>query len=368
MAAAAPRLHRSRYEDMIDNLSWREQFAMNAGALEDFWGRRAYQLRHIREFRVFGRKAMLASNEAVVLEALNYSLPLFSTAPDSDYPPFAIEVVVRPLPLGVDESVERVTDHVLYTGQGQWVAIHLGPWGQVHIDLESARATAIIAPELAARPDLFSLTALNTVLLNFCLSKGFGMLHASCLWRDDRALLLMAPHNSGKSTTALRLVLAGFSLVSDSMIHIVPESEPAIDPLLAGFPVRRIKLRADMIDSFPEFRSFVRSEPVREEIKYVVDLERVDPAYVQTGAVRPSAVTLCLLSRGAGNETSWQPASTREVAGAVMANSLFYDTAEVWLENLAAIDRLLARARCYYLAIGRDPERLVAAVKTLWAQ
>ena len=354
---------------MMDSFTWREQYAARAADLEDFWGRRTFQPRHVREFRVFGRAATLASNEAAVLETLDYSLPLFSNAPDSDHPPFTLEVVVRPLPLPAGESVEQVTDHVLYTGQGQWIAIHLGPWGHVFVDLGSGRATAIIAKELAARPDLFSLTVLNTVLLNFCLSNGFGMLHASCLWRDNRALLLMAPHNSGKSTTALRMVvLAGFSLVSDSMIHIVPESNPAFDPLLAGFPVRRIKLRADMVESFPAFRSFVRPERVRDEIKYVLDLERVDPGYVQTGAVRPSAVTLCLLSRGAGDETSWQPASTGEVAGAVMANSLFYDTAEVWRDNLAAIDRLLARARCYHLSIGRDPDRLVAAVETLWAQ
>lgn len=352
----------------MNSFTWREQYAARAGDLEDFWGRRPFQPRHVREFRVFGRAATLAGNEAAVLEALDHSLPLFSTAPDSDHPPFTFEVVVRPLPIPAGESVERVADHVLYTGQGQWVDIHLGPWGHVFVDLASGRATAIIAPELAARPDLLSLTALNTVLLNFCLSNGFGMLHASCLWRDNRALLLMAPHNSGKSTTALRLVLAGFSLVSDSMIHIVPESDPALDPLLVGFPVRRIKLRADMVESFPAFRSFVRSERVRDEIKYVVDLERVDPAYVQTDAVRPSSVTLCLLSRGAGDETTWRPASSGEVAGAVMANSLFYDTAEVWRENLAAIDRLLARARCYHLSIGRAPDRLVAAVKTLWAQ
>lgn len=352
---------------MMASSQWQRLYAARNDALEDFWGRRAFQPSYVREFRVFGRAATLTSNVDVALAALDYSLPLFSTAPDSDHPPFTIEIIVRPLPLSSGESVERVTDHVLYTGQGQWMAIHLGPWGQVFADLGAGRAVTIIAPELAARPDLLSLIVLNTVLLNFCLAAGFGMLHASGLWRDNRALLLMAPHNTGKSTTALRLVLAGFALVSDSMIHIVPETDQATDPLLVGFPVSRIKLRADMLEAFAPLRAFVRPERVREEIKYVLDLERIDPAYVRTAGVRASQATICLLTKGEEEGTSWWPATSDEVAEAVLANSLFLDTPDVWQKNLAAIDRLLARARCYHLAIGHNPDRLVAAIAALWA-
>ena len=353
---------------MIAPSDWQRLFAARAGDLEDFWGRRAFQPHHGRHFRVFGRAATMTSNDATALAALDYSLPLFSTAPESNHPPFVIEIVARPLPLPPGESVARVVDHVLFTGQGQWIAIHLGPWGQVFADLAAGRAAAVIAPELAARPDLLSLTVLNTVLLNFCLAAGFGMLHASCLWRDDRALLLLAPHNTGKSTTALRLVLAGFALVSDSMIHVVPEADTALDPLLVGFPVSRIKLRADMLDAFAPLRPFVRPERVRDETKHVLDLARIDPAYVQTAGVRVAEAILCLLAQGEGEGTTWRPAGDDEVAEAVLANSLFLDSPAVWQRNLAAIDRLLARARCYHLTIGRDADRLVAAVAALAAE
>lgn len=353
---------------MIGSSEWQRLYAEQVDALEDFWGRRAFQPRYRREFRVFGRAATMFSNDASALVALDYSLPLFSTAPDSDQPPFAIEVVARPLPVPAGTPVERVADHVTFTGQGQWIVIHLGPWGHVFADLADGRAVVMIALELAARPDLLSLTVLNTVLLNFCLAAGFGMLHASCLWRDNRALLLMAPHNTGKSTTALRLVLAGFALVSDSMIHIVPEFDRQLDPLLVGFPVSRIKLRGDMLSAFAPFRPFVRPERVREEIKHVLDLERIDPGYVQTRGVRASEATICLLTRAEGVGTSWWSATSDEVAKAVLANSLFLDTPQVWARNLAAIDRLLARARCFHLAIGRDPDRLLSAIAALWAE
>ena len=335
---------------MIEPALWQSLLAEGAGALEDFWGRRANQPSHRRALHVFGHPALLASNEAAVLAALDHSLPLFSRAPELDRPPFTLEVIVRPTGAPPGESVEGAAGHLQYTGAGEWIAIHLGPWGQAFAQPATGWAVAVIAPELAARPDLLSLTLLNTLLLNFCLANGYGMLHASCLWRDERALLLMAPHNSGKSTTALRLILAGYGLVSDSMIHVVPEREAGEGALLAGFPTRRIKLRAVLL----------------HETKYVLDVARLDPARVVTDAVRPSRATLCLLSRTEQVATTWRPATSEEIAAAVVSNSLFYDTAGVWRRNLAAIDRLLARTRGYHLAIGRDPQQLVAAVEQLW--
>ena len=152
----------------------------------------------------------------------------------------------------------------------------------------------------------------------------------------------MAPHNTGKSTTALHLIRAGFALVSDSMVHVVPATAP---PLLAGFPTRRIKLRADMLGAFPEFHDHISTEIVRDETKYVVDLTQVDPHFCITEAVEAADVTLCLLERTDGPDTTWQPASPDAVMTAVMHNSLFYDTWPVWEKNLAAIERLLAGAR-----------------------
>jgi hypothetical protein len=50
----------------------------------------------------------------------------------------------------------------------------------------------------------------------------------------------------------------------------------------------------------------------------------------------------------------------------VMANSLFYDEADVWEKNLASIRPLVEQARCYHLAAGSDPASLVATINTIW--
>ena len=61
-----------------------------------------------------------------------------------------------------------------------------------------------------------------------------------------------------------------------------------------------------------------------------------------------------------------RPAALPEVMETVMANSLFYDVAEVWKQNLARIRPLVEWARCYHLELGRDPASLVATVGDLW--
>ena len=102
--------------------------------------------------------------------------------------------------------------------------LHLAAWGQCFADFAAQEATIQITDELSDRPDLISACILDTLLLNFIISSGFAMLHASCLAQDDGIILLLGGHNARKSTAALNLVLAGCALVSDSMVFLTPGS------------------------------------------------------------------------------------------------------------------------------------------------
>lgn len=337
-------------------------YAQYQADLEDFWDRRRHEVRFRRQARVFGRLLDFASNQEPVLEAVEYCQPLYSIAPPDGRPPFSVQFVVRD---GVGPSgpmPANLFDHIDYAGEGNWLIIRLGEFGVCHVDLEAGRAHAILATALAEKPALTGLYLLNTVLTNFFIAQGYAMLHASCLLREERALLLMAPHGSGKSTTALRLILSGWQLVSDSMVFLSPSSR---DLLLLGFPVGKVKLRGDMLDHFPRLQPLLTSEQVRGETKYAVDLRQLDSALVREQGVRPSGIDLCLLRRSADGKTHLAPAPAPAVRGAVMTNSLFYDTPVVWRRNLALIDRLLQEADCYDLAIGVDAEGIVAALAPL---
>lgn len=346
-------------------MDFNELYARHEANLEDFWGRRQNGPRFRREFTLFGRPMCVTGNQERILAAVDHSLPLYATAPTTDHPPLSIHLVVRQAAVDPGPVPENLLDVIQYAGYGNWLSLRIGGWGHGHVDLAAGRAVVVLTPPLGGRPDLVSRGILNTIFNNLMTEQGFSMLHCTGLLRHGRALLLMAPHNSGKSTTALRLVMAGYRLLSDSQIYVSPDSD---EIQLLGFPVGKVKLRRDMVPEFPQLRPFLEAEPVREETKFSLNLRRLHPDRVQTTAVSPHSIDLCLLSQGGSPETELTPAAETAVWDAIMANSIFYDTAEAWRRNLAPVRRLVARARAHHLAIGRDPDGIIATIDSIRPQ
>lgn len=338
------------------------QFAAHAAQLDDPWQRRRNTPRFRRDCHVFGWPVVAISNDEPVLAAFDEALPLYSEAVALEKRPFFLQFTrYQPQhdPGPAPDDLPRLVQDI---GEGTWLIVQAGQWGVAHVDLAQGQATIALTPSLAARPDLVALCLLNKVLLNLLIAHGFAMLHASCLHRNGRALLLLAPHNTGKSTTALRLALGGYQLLSDSMIFIAPGNNP---PQLLGFPVRRIKLRGDMVSHFPQVHHLLRPEQVRDETKFTVDLHQIDPALVHSAALVPAQIDLCLLQRHDQTATTLHPATLAEVMAAVLDNSLFYDTTAVWQRNLTTIYHALRHARPYRLCLGRDEAGILTAVNTL---
>ncbi|MCI0396828.1 MAG: hypothetical protein L0332_05665 [Chloroflexi bacterium] len=333
-----------------------------AGELEDFWGRRANGPRYAREFTLFGRPLRVTSNHQGVLAAVDQTCLLYTTAPATGHPPLAIHLVVRESPLDPGPPPEDLLAINQYTGYDEWLAIQMGAWGHCQVELAAGRAVAVLTPQLAERPELVGRGLLATIFNNLLTGQGFSMLHCTGLCRGARALLIMAPHNTGKSTLAFRLALAGYRLISDSQIYLLPEDGPLA---LLGFPVGRVKLRQDVVAHFPQAQPFLMPEPVRNEVKYACDLWRWDAERVQATAFYPEAIDLCLLQRSDQPGTSLVPAVPEAVWEAVMANSLYYDTAAAWLRNLAPIERLIGQARAYHLLLGTDPASALPALAAL---
>jgi hypothetical protein len=287
-------------------MSFDAYFIQHQDHLEDFWGRRGNIPQHCREFRLFDRLAHVSANQEAVLAAVDWAQPLYSSAPTRFRQPYRLQMVVRPAPIDPGPVPDDLIRYTQYTGHDRWLAIQYGPWGHCHIDLGTGRAVAVLTPALAERPDMVGQWLINTVMTNFLLSAGLGFLHATGLVRDNRALLLLAPHNHGKSTTALRLTMAGYAFVSDSQIYVMP-GEAGLE--LAGFPVGRVKLRSDMAGRFPEFEALLRAEQIRQETKYVLDLHRLNPAWVCDTTFTPDQIDLCLLRRNGHQQTTFAPAT-----------------------------------------------------------
>lgn len=341
----------------------RRLFEQGVHQLEDFWGRRENGPRFVCEFTLFGRPVRVTSNEERVLEAVELARPQYSLTTATAHHPLTLHLVVRSGPVDPGPLPPNLIAHAQYSGFDDWLMIQLGGWGSCFMDLGQGKAVAVISPVLAQQPDVLCRALINTIFTNWMIRARFAMLHCTGLIKEDRVLLLLAPHNSGKSTTALRLVLAGYTLLSDSQIYISPDSDGLE---LLGFPVGKAKLRRDMMPLFPDLHPYLQTEQVRDETKYSLDLRRYNPVLVCETAVRPRHLDFCLLTRNGQPHSHLTPASYDEVMHAIMDNnSIFYDAAAPWHTNLQLIDKCIRQANCYHLTIGTDPAHIVATVGEL---
>ncbi len=329
--------------------------------LEDFWQRRANALHFRHEVRPFGHALVVESNEEGLFTAVDLALQNYSQTNQTKPPLGALQLVVQPMRQPPGPAPDDLMQQITYSGSADWLMMQLGGWGVAHLDLAKKRGTAVLSPPLAARPELVAQCVLQTLLLNLIISHGYGMLHASCLVRDGVALLLLAPHNTGKSTTALRLALAGFRLLTDSMVFVDG------DGFLHGYPVGLAKLRGDMVDQFPELRPFLQPEVVRQETKYRVDLRSVNPDFVWETAVRSRKIILCLLSRHEQEATVVEEVGEAELIQAILHNSLYVDQPQVWRQNVSNLEKMLGGGTAVALKLGDAQEYVVAAIESLLA-
>jgi hypothetical protein len=288
---------------------------------------------------------------------------MYSSWDSRDEPAWSVHLTVHDPDPQTAPPPERLIDLVHYAGTGDWLSIDLRDWGHCFVDMKRGEAHAILSSSIAEYPRLVCQVLLNTILNNFATRHGFSMLHASALVRAGHILVLQAPHGTGKSTTALRLLLNGYQLLSDSQIYLYEDND---EIWMGGFPIGRIRLRADMLPLFPVLAAEAQTEPVRNETKHRVDLMRVDPALTYREMIRVQHIEFCLLERWNKPESMLEPLSVEELWPEIMVNSLHYDTAELWNKNLRRVDLMLRHANLHRLRIGTSEDEILKTVNQLW--
>jgi hypothetical protein len=327
--------------------------------LEDFWARRNSQPRFERKLSLFGHDLWVSSNQEDVLQAVDLASPSYSIA-EAQGRSFRMTIVVDTrLDAGSDPS-GRLPDDIHYVGAETWLSMGIGSWGRAHIDLAAGDAILILDPRLAADPVVLARWVLHTVWTNFLISSGYGVLHATALYRDGTLLCFVAPHNSGKSTTALRLAFhRNYRLMSDSLLFVDGSPEAL---RFNAFPVGRVGLRDDSLEELPELTRLARPEVIRSETKYDIDLSQLAPELVQSTAVYPDRIFLYLLERHESPETLLMAASPSHVQEILVANSMFYDSDEAWAPNLAHLDALVRESTSTRLVIGTEVAGLLDVI------
>jgi hypothetical protein len=340
-----------------------ELYRQHQHRMEDFWSRRGNAPKYEKTIHIFGHPVIFDGNHEGVLESATFAEQMYSTSALQDDSSWHVHLTVHdpdPLP---PPPPERLIDIIHYAGAEDWLSIDLREWGQCFVDMKRGKAFAVVSSSLAENPEQVCLVLINTILTNFITRHKHSMLHASALVKDGHILLLQAPHGTGKSTTALRLLLNGYQLLSDSMVYI---GERAGNLWMGGFPVGRIKLRTDMLPLFPTLASRAQVEPVRNETKHRVDLTQVNPSLARRDMVRVNRVEFCLLERWDRPESRIEPLSEEELWPEIMVNSLHYDHDGLWKENLDRIERLLRKSNLHRLHIGTSEAEIIKTVNQLW--
>lgn len=333
--------------------------------MEDFWSRRGNAPHYHRTIHIFGHPVIFDSNHEGVLDSATMTERMYSTADFPNESTWRVHLTVHDADPKPAPPPKRLVDLVHYAGADDWLSIDMQEWGHCFADMKRGEAHAVLSSSLAEEPEQVCLVLLNTVLTNFVTRHGYSMLHASALVKDDHVLLLQAPHGTGKSTTALRLILNGYKLLSDSMVYI---SERDDGLWMGGFPVGRIKLRTDMLPLFPAMAAQAVDEPVRDETKHRVELNRVDSEMAFQSMIRLERVEYCLLERWDKSESKIEPLSENKLWPEIMTNSLLYDTPELWNENLRKIELLLKQSNLHRLRIGTSEDEIIKTVNQLWTR
>ena len=189
--------------------------------------------------------------------------------------------------------------------------------------------------------------------------QGLVSLHAACIGKAGRGILLMGPSGSGKSTVTLQCVLQDFEILSEDSVFVAPQT------MLATGVANFLHVRSDSLRWLGKSRdaAAIRRSPVirrRSGVrKFEVDLRR--GAYRLAPAPLKIAAVVFLSPQSAGHGPLLKPLP-KSVALAKLAGAQAYAASQPeWPKFSKAILGL----ETFELRRGRHPQEGVEALNTL---
>ena len=184
-------------------------------------------------------------------------------------------------------------------------------------------------------------------------------LHAACVGRGGRGILLMGPSGSGKSTATLHCLLQGFDMLSEDSVFVAP------DTMLATGVANFLHVRSDALRWLGKTReaAAIRKSPVIQRRsgvrKFEVDLRR--GAYRL--AASPLAITavVFLSPQSAGDRSLLEPLSKSDLVAKLTAAQAYAANQPKW----AAFRKRVLGLGAFELRRGSHPLEAVDALEAL---
>lgn len=189
--------------------------------------------------------------------------------------------------------------------------------------------------------------------------QGLVSLHAACVGRAGRGVLLMGPSGSGKSTVTLLSLLQGFDMVSEDSVFVAPET------MLATGVANFLHVRRDSLRWVTKIRdaAAIRKSPVirrRSGVrKFEVDLRRA--AYRLAPSALKIVAIVFLSAQSARNRSLLRPLSKAALLAKLTNAQAYAANQPEW----ATFSKNVSRLNAFELRRGRHPLEAVEALEGL---
>ena len=273
----------------------------------------------------------IATNSEHVLHAAAESwgdyAPVFDTAP------LRIRVAISPGPAASAPPV--------YTGQENLMLMASDPANVAACDSARGFAFCRLSAATAAERAFTAYYFLEAMAYHLLTQLYITPLHAACVSRDGRGVLLCGESGAGKTTLAYACVRRGWTYISDNESWLVRESSP---PVVLGNPYR-IRFRETAGGLFPELRT--ATPELHANGKMSINLKTATLAEMRVAA-RCQVHSLALLARGSVS-AGFAPASAETALALLLSTVPMYEprVACAHRESLARLAALPAVTLSY---------------------
>jgi hypothetical protein len=278
-------------------------------------------------FYPLGFPLEIRSNSAVVIDAARESWELFPQI--FDRPPARLRLIVSPttVPAVLGAPVLRAQQHLL--------SIVLDAANFALCDLRCGFGFACLSEDAIIDKDYLRWFFVEAMTYSILSTLHLTPLHAGCVARDGRGLLLCGVSAAGKSTLTYACARAGFAYVSDDVSSLV-RGEPSCQVIGKPFQFR---FRDTAPALFPELGAFMPKTAPNG--KPSIEIRTHELAAIRT-ALTCEAECLVFLNRGGSGAPYLSPVEPDEARRRLQSDLPVLEP-RAWSEQRASLARLITK-------------------------